>query len=138
MSVVIFSFEGKGRLGGVARLCDEIGHALRRAGYDVLEAASGPEALKLANGTTPVDLLLTDVVLKGMGGRELAEQFARSYPSARVLFTSGYPDDVTAGRGVPRGAVAFLPKPYSPDALVSRVSDALAAPAPIRTIPEPS
>jgi signal transduction histidine kinase/ActR/RegA family two-component response regulator len=105
---------------------------LRKAGFDVLEAASGNEALALANGATPIDLLLTDVVLGGMGGREVAERFARAYPSARVLFTSGYPDDVTAGRGVPRGAVAFLPKPYSPDALVSQVSELLTQPAPSR------
>jgi CheY-like chemotaxis protein len=98
---------------------------LRGAGYDVLEAASGDEALALLQRAAPIDLLLTDVVLKGMSGRQVAERVAQTQPSARVLFTSGYPDDVTASKGVPRGAVAFLPKPYSPDTLVARVGEML-------------
>jgi len=102
---------------------------LRAAGYDVLEAASGDEALRLARDGAPIDLLLTDVVLGGMNGRQVAELVAQAHPSARVLFTSGYPDDVTAEKGVPRGAVAFLAKPYSPDALIARVSELLDAAA---------
>jgi len=102
---------------------------LRAAGYDVLEAASGDEALRLARDGAPIDLLLTDVVLGGMNGRQVAERVAQAHPSARVLFTSGYPDDVTAEKGVPRGAVAFLAKPYSPDALIARVSELLDAAA---------
>ncbi len=98
---------------------------LRSSGYQVMEASSGDEAMRLFGGTEPIDLLLTDVVLRGMNGRELAEHFARAYPSASVLFTSGYPDDVTARKGVPRGSVAFLPKPYSPEALTSRVAELL-------------
>jgi signal transduction histidine kinase len=98
---------------------------LRAAGYDVLEAASGDEALGLVARGATIDLLLTDVVLKGMSGRQVAERFTERYPSARVLFTSGYPDDVTASKGVPQGAVAFLPKPYSPDVLISRVGELL-------------
>jgi CheY-like chemotaxis protein len=102
---------------------------LRAAGYEVLEAASADEALRLMNGASPIDLLLTDVVLKGASGRQVAERFADTYPSARVLFTSGYPDDVTASEGVPQGGVAFLPKPYSPDVLISRVGELLDAAA---------
>jgi two-component system, cell cycle sensor histidine kinase and response regulator CckA len=98
---------------------------LRGAGYDVLEASSGDEALRLLEREPPIDLLLTDVVLRGMSGRQVAERVAETYPSARVLFTSGYPDDITASKGVPRGAVAFLPKPYSPEVLVSRVGELL-------------
>jgi signal transduction histidine kinase len=98
---------------------------LRDAGYEVLEAASGDEALGLVGRAAPIDLLLTDVVLRGMSGRQVAERFTETYPSARVLFTSGYPDDVTASKGVPQGAVAFLPKPYSPDVLISRVGELL-------------
>ena len=91
---------------------------LRGVGYEVVEASSGDEAMRLFGGEA-IHLLLTDVVLHGMNGRELAEQFVRAYPAASVLFTSGYPDDVTARKGVPRGSVAFLPKPYSPEALTS-------------------
>jgi signal transduction histidine kinase len=97
---------------------------LRATGYQVMEASSGDEALRLFEGG-PIHLLLTDVVLRGMNGRELAEIFVKEFPGASVLFTSGYPDDVTARKGVPRGSVAFLPKPYSPDALTSRVAELL-------------
>jgi CheY-like chemotaxis protein len=98
---------------------------LRSAGYEVVDASTGDEALA-AFDEAPIDLLLTDVVLRGMNGRELAEHFGHMFPGAAVLFTSGYPDDVTAQKGVPRGSVAFLPKPYSPNALVSRVAELLA------------
>ena len=97
---------------------------LRASGYHVMEASGGDEAERLFAGE-PIDLLLTDVVLRGMNGRELAERFVEYYPTASVLFTSGYPDDVTARKGVPRGSVAFLPKPYSPEALTSRVAELL-------------
>ena len=99
---------------------------LRSSGYQVMEASSGDEATRLfADGGGPIHLLLTDVVLHGMNGRELAEHFVRAFPAASVLFTSGYPDDVTARKGVPRGSVAFLPKPYSPEALTSRIAELL-------------
>jgi signal transduction histidine kinase/ActR/RegA family two-component response regulator len=102
---------------------------LRSAGYQVMEASSGDEASRLFEGQAgPIHLLLTDVVLRGMNGRELAERFTREYPAASVLFTSGYPDDVTARKGVPRGSVAFLPKPYSPEGLVARVAELLRMP----------
>jgi len=97
---------------------------LRATGYQVIEASSGDEAIRLFDGG-PIHLLLTDVVLRGMNGRELAEIFVKEFPAASVLFTSGYPDDVTARKGVPRGSVAFLPKPYLPGALLSRVAELL-------------
>jgi CheY-like chemotaxis protein len=97
---------------------------LRATGYQVIEASSGDEAIRLFEGG-PIHLLLTDVVLRGMNGRELAESFVKEFPTASVLFTSGYPDDVTARKGVPRGSVAFLPKPYLPEALTSRVAELL-------------
>jgi signal transduction histidine kinase len=98
---------------------------LLRAGYHVLDAASGDAALLLARDHHErIDLLLTDVVLRGMNGRELAEQFTERYPSARVLFTSGYTDDVIAQRGVILG-IDFLPKPYSVEALLDKVREVL-------------
>jgi signal transduction histidine kinase len=99
---------------------------LRSSGYQVVEASSGDDAVRLfEHDHEPIHLLLTDVVLRGMNGRELAERFGRAFPAAGVLFTSGYPDDVTARKGVPRGSVAFLPKPYSPEALTARVAELL-------------
>jgi CheY-like chemotaxis protein len=72
---------------------------LRSSGYQVMEASSGTRPCGLSARPSPIDLLLTDVVLRGMNGRELAEHFVRAYPAASVLFTSGYPDDVTARQG---------------------------------------
>ena len=62
---------------------------LRSSGYQVMEASSGDEATRLFANGRPIDLLLTDVVLRGMNGRELAERFGRAFPSASVLFMSG-------------------------------------------------
>ncbi len=99
---------------------------LRSAGYEVLEAASGDEALSLADRHGGrIQLLLTDVVLPGMNGRELSEQFRRRHPDARMLFTSGYADDVIARRGVLQGSIAFLPKPYSSEQLLAKVRTVL-------------
>jgi signal transduction histidine kinase len=99
---------------------------LERANYRVLEAASGELALTLAEAEkASIDLLVTDVVLRGMNGRELSEQFKRIHPKTRVLFTSGYTDDEVARRGVQQGSIAFLPKPYSAEALRQRVTDVL-------------
>ena len=99
---------------------------LRSSGYQVMQASSGDEAMRFFESRhEPIHLLLTDVVLRGMNGRELAERFEQAFPAAGILFTSGYPDDVTARKGVPRGSVAFLAKPYSPEALTSRVAELL-------------
>jgi signal transduction histidine kinase/ActR/RegA family two-component response regulator len=95
---------------------------LRSAGYYVLEAASGDDALALADRHHGrIDLLLTDVVLRGMNGREVAEQFTERHATARVLFTSGYADDVIARRGVLQGSIPFLAKPYSSERLLAKV-----------------
>jgi signal transduction histidine kinase/CheY-like chemotaxis protein len=95
---------------------------LRAAGYDVLEAASGDEALAVADRHPGrIHLLLTDVVLRGMNGRELSEHFSERHVNARVLFTSGYADDVIARRGVLQGSIPFLAKPYSSERLLAKV-----------------
>ena len=99
---------------------------LEKANYRVLEAASGELALALGNAEkAPIHLLLTDVVLGGINGRELSEQFRLLHPEARVLFASGYADDVIARRGVQQGSIAFLPKPYSAEGLRERVMEVL-------------
>ncbi len=95
---------------------------LERAGFRVLEAANGREALVLVdNEETPVDLLLTDVVLPGMNGRELAERLSSIRPSMKVVFTSGYTDDALAHRGVLDSGVCRVEKPFSADALSGAV-----------------
>jgi DNA-binding NtrC family response regulator len=75
----------------------------------------------------PIHLLLTDVVLNGMNGLQLSERYLRLHPESSVLFTSGYTDDILAFRRVFQGGAAFVPKPYSPDELLSKVAEVLNA-----------
>jgi CheY-like chemotaxis protein len=73
----------------------------------------------------PVDLLLTDVVMPGMNGRELYEELRRSYPSLKVLYMSGYPADVIGKHGVLDKGVHMLRKPFSTQELAEKVREAL-------------
>jgi PAS domain S-box-containing protein len=99
---------------------------LTSRGYNVLEAESGPHALRLLEGrTSPIDLLVTDVVMPTMNGRELADRVRRIAPSTRVLFTSGYTRDAVVQRGVHADEVAFLQKPYGPSVLIGKVVETL-------------
>jgi two-component system cell cycle sensor histidine kinase/response regulator CckA len=99
---------------------------LRDAGYRVLTAARGDEALATArHHTAPIDLLVTDVVMPGMNGRELAHAMLADRPSLAVLYMSGYAEELTAPHGVlPRGR-EFLAKPFTPQELVARVRELL-------------
>jgi PAS domain S-box-containing protein len=99
---------------------------LTRRGYTVLDAASGQDALAVARAYPErIDLLLTDVVMPGMGGRELAERIVAEMPSVRVLYTSGYTDDDIVRYGVTEHDAPFLPKPFTPDELGAAVRKAL-------------
>jgi two-component system, cell cycle sensor histidine kinase and response regulator CckA len=99
-----------------------IARALRRRGYDVLEAGNGPAALELiVDHGRKVDLLVTDVVMPGMDGRELATTACRGRPSLQVLFISGYTDDAVGRHGIERPDVDFLEKPFQCDMLAARV-----------------
>ncbi len=100
---------------------------LERQGYTVLACASGAEALgALADGAgAAVDLLLTDLVMPGMSGRELAEQVVTQRPGVRVLFTSGYSEDAGLYQGALDSQAHFLAKPYSVQQLSSRVREVL-------------
>jgi PAS domain S-box-containing protein len=104
---------------------------LREYGYNVLEAATAAGALTMAERHDGfIHLLLTDVVLPGMNGRELADQIKASRPETRILFTSGYTADVIAHRGVLDRGVAFIAKPFAPDGLAARVREVLMTPPP--------
>jgi PAS domain S-box-containing protein len=115
--------------------------ALERAGYTVLAAPDGPAALELArtfDGT--IDLLLTDVVMPGMHGREVAERLLKERPATRVLYASGYTDDVILLRGIRVDEVAFIQKPFTPQQLARRVRELLDAPrtpTPVHGTPRP-
>ena len=100
---------------------------LVESGYVVLEAASGADALAAAEGCAdPIHLLLTDVVMPGMNGRALAEALLAARPRMRVLYMSGYTDDVIAHRGALEPGTLLLPKPFTASTLLRRVREALA------------
>ncbi len=100
---------------------------LERQGYRVVEAATGAEALEAADGVDqPVDLLLTDMVMPGLDGRELAHQMLARQPDCRVLLMSGYAEDLVARRHLLDPGMAFLEKPFSPEELAGRVARLLA------------
>ncbi len=99
---------------------------LQNAGYIVLEAPHGKAALSLsAQHQGPIDLLITDVVMPRMSGRELAEQLKALRPPMKVLFMSGYTDDAVVQHGLLAADVEFLPKPFSPSLLASKVREVL-------------
>ncbi|HVQ29382.1 MAG TPA: response regulator, partial [Vicinamibacteria bacterium] len=105
--------------------------ALRDAGYAVLEARSGAMALSHADGRSdPIHLVITDLVMPGMNGRELVEKWHARHPETRVLFMSGYTDATAHSQGgLPVGA-AFIQKPFAPSALARRVREVLEQPPP--------
>jgi len=101
---------------------------LQRNGYTVLEAPDGPTALALVDGekgSQHVDLLLTDVIMPGMSGRELAKQLKARRPEVRALFMSGYTDDAVVRHGMLEPGLAYLEKPFRPTALLRKVREVL-------------
>ncbi len=99
---------------------------LTAAGYTTMCAANGDEAIAILSADdAAVDLLLTDVVMPGMSGHELAAHIKVSHPHLKVLFTSGYLPDAFPDRGRLGPEVQFLAKPYSPSSLTSKVRDVL-------------
>jgi signal transduction histidine kinase/ActR/RegA family two-component response regulator len=100
---------------------------LESYGYTVLVAESGAQALSLAADTqTPIDVLLTDVVMPGMNGRQVADELMALLPGLRVIFTSGYPADTILRHGIAEGHTAFLQKPYLVDELARKIREVLA------------
>jgi PAS domain S-box-containing protein len=99
---------------------------LRMFGYSTLTAASGKEALKLCRKHTGVvHLLISDVVMPLMGGGEVAQNVKTLFPDIKVLFMSGYMDDTIVRQGIIREEVAFMQKPFTPDALGRKVRQLL-------------
>ncbi|MEW6247374.1 MAG: PAS domain S-box protein [Nitrospirota bacterium] len=97
-------------------------------GYQVLEAASGAEALARCEAYhRPIHLLLTDVVMPEMNGRQLAQMVVAKRPEIRVLFMSGYTDDAVLRHGVQNRSDAFIQKPYAPEALLRKIREVLSA-----------
>jgi two-component system, cell cycle sensor histidine kinase and response regulator CckA len=109
---------------------EAVRHLARRVlesrGYTVLVAANGPEALRLAERQEGlIHLLITDVVMPEMGGRELAQRLVAPRPAMKILFVSGYTDAAIMQQGVLTPGAAFLQKPFTPDSLARKVRDVL-------------
>jgi signal transduction histidine kinase len=101
---------------------------LKSYGYQILEARDGPQALALAElHAGPIHVLLTDVVLPGMNGRQLADHLTALRPETKVLYTSGYTQDVIAHRGVLDRGVAYIAKPYTPEGLAAKLRAAISS-----------
>ena len=104
---------------------------LRGQGYSTLEASHGAEALEvLEKATEPVDLVVTDVVMPGMDGRELGRRIAQRWPTLPILYISAYDVNDIFWRGSPRSSAPFLQKPFPAEGLISRVQELLATPTP--------
>ncbi|TAL08529.1 MAG: response regulator [Nitrospirae bacterium] len=102
---------------------------LRKGGYAVLSAGHGDEAFRVcAEHTGPIHLLVSDVVMPGMGGHELAERLKSAHPDMKVLYVSGYTDDTVVRHGVLNRNMAFLQKPFTMHGLLRKVREVLDAP----------
>jgi PAS domain S-box-containing protein len=112
-------------VGGLRRLMTR---TLESSGYRVVEAASGDEALRILDAyPNPVDLMITDVVMPGITGRDLAEKMRHARPSMKVLYMSGYTDDVIVRHGVQESRMPFVSKPFTPRELERAVRQVLDA-----------
>jgi two-component system, cell cycle sensor histidine kinase and response regulator CckA len=98
---------------------------LARLGYRVIVCSNGAQTFDAAVAAAPVHLLVTDVVMPDMNGRELSERLLLRQPKMKVLFTSGYPADIIGRHGILDSGTEFLPKPYGPKELARRVREVL-------------
>ena len=99
---------------------------LASCGYSVLEATNGKEAIQRAQtNARTIHLLMSDVVMPHLGGRELAERIRARRPGCKVLFLSGYADDAVVRHGILDGGYAFLQKPFTPVSLARKVRSVL-------------
>jgi CheY-like chemotaxis protein len=100
--------------------------ALRQAGYRVLEAENGPAALDgLLRDTPAIGLLVTDVVMPGMSGPQLAAEVRSRYPLLKVLYITGYAESIVVHHGVAESGIELLPKPFTSNSLLQRVRETL-------------
>ncbi len=103
---------------------------LQRNGYRVLDAPGGPDAVEISERHEgPINLLVTDVIMPGMSGRELAERLTTVSPELKVLYISGYAEEAVGGGRLLSPGTAFLQKPFTPNVLAHRVREVLDLPA---------
>jgi PAS domain S-box-containing protein len=107
-------------------VCDFIKDTLEPLGYKILTASNSDDAMKLSyKEKEPIDLLLTDIIMPGVDGRELARAMKKSRPEMKVIFMSGYTDDKIVSKGILKAGVDFLQKPLEPRRIAKRVRDIL-------------
>jgi CheY-like chemotaxis protein len=90
-------------------------------GYQALEAADGPSALEILRSSAPIDLLITDVGLPGLNGRQVADAARRHRPSLQVLFMTGYAENAAVAGGFLEPGMAMITKPFALETLASRI-----------------
>src|SRR5579864_7622082 len=126
--------EAKRGQGNILLVEDELelrnvnGEYLSSLGYTVVCAGGGPEALAMLHTAGSIDLVITDVVMPKMSGREFAEQLLQVRPNTRLLYVSGYPDDVVLQNGISMHGMLYLQKPYSLKDLAGKVQTLMAIP----------
>ena len=109
-----------------AALRDSMKRVLERYGYRVHTAKNGVDALAILDESSDIpEVIITDVVMPGMGGGALVEELKARYPNAEFLFMSGYADDILTTRGFHRQEVNFLAKPFSPKRLALHIHELL-------------
>ncbi len=113
-----------------AELREMLHDYLAGLGYQVTMARSGEEAIAISEASAPPDLLVTDVVMNGMTGRQLADWLTARHPAMRVLYVSGYTDDAVLRRGVLSSHVHFLQKPFSLTTLAAKIREVISGAAP--------
>ena len=96
--------------------------ALKKAGHHVTVAQGGEEAIELAKGLSQLDLIISDVVLKGASGTAIVQELSKMFPKAKILYISGYTENAIVHHGVLDEGVNFLAKPYTSQALIERVN----------------
>ena len=109
---------------------------LSHAGFEVLRAASGQEALAIGRSrTAPIRLMLSDVVMPGLSGPQLADAFKESHPETECIFMAGLPDTQEVFDRILSRGRAFLPKPFVPKTLLNKIYEVLAASAATESSP---
>src|SRR5205085_12473638 len=110
--------------------------SLQKRGYTVLEADGSEQAIRLAaeKGGT-IDLMLTDVIMPGMNGRQLYERLALTCPQMKVLFMSGYSEEIVVHRGILDEGIQFIEKGFTAESLAQKVRQVLEEPQPVGAKP---